>query len=198
MAWTEEKRKEYHRLYAREFRKKHKERLALKEKNRYLLKKRYQRRAKQLGDRRCMFCYRFLATATRGPGKMPKLTTKCEDCRKDPRVKAYLRNLYMRRFHAKQKGLTPEPIVFTKVVYRHGKFPSKAVIPTPPEVIQWGVYGAPPAKKDFYGTEIQDGGQGGQGKGVSVPGYRSQRLPHYKRRRPASGGDGHVRAPAHL
>ena len=101
--------------YARAYRVKHKDHINLCDRNRWRLKRRYQRRAKTLGDKRCMFCDGLLSIEI-------KCTKYCKSCKKDPHVKAYLRNIYTRRWREKKKnGIATELIVLSKQPNRKGR-----------------------------------------------------------------------------
>lgn len=57
-------------------------------------------RAKNAGQRHCQFCGLMLWSRMAGA----RSQRYCEDCRKDPETRRYLRNLYMRRYNQKKNG----------------------------------------------------------------------------------------------
>ncbi len=94
--------------YARAWRAAHKEHLSLYNRNRWRTKRRYQRRAKTLGTRQCMFCSVVLAS------EHVKVKQKkyCNNCRESTFVKRYLRNIYQKRCRQKKLGEPLKDIVF--------------------------------------------------------------------------------------
>lgn len=101
--------------YARAYRAKHKEHMNLYDRNRWRLKRRYVRKEKTIGDKKCMICGSHLVFEF-------KCTKYCASCKKDPHVKAYLRNIYIRRWREKKKnGVATEPIILTKQPHRKGR-----------------------------------------------------------------------------
>ena len=108
--------------YARTYRAKHKEHMNLYDRNRWRLSRRFLRKAKTIGDKRCMFCDSHLVMEF-------KRTKYCASCKKDPHVKAYLRNIYTRRWREKKKnGIATELIILSKQPYRKGRPVTMGVI----------------------------------------------------------------------
>ena len=108
--------------YARTYRAKHKEHMNIYDRNRWRLSRRFLRKAKTIGDKRCMFCSSLLSLEL-------KCTKYCMSCKKDPHVKAYLRNIYTRRWREKKKnGIATELIILSKQTYRKGRPVTMGVI----------------------------------------------------------------------
>lgn len=119
--------REYNKIWHRNYRKNNRDRVNETNRKSWHKTKKYRRRAKTIGDRICMFCEIKLSSETVGM----KRTKYCQNCKENPKVKAYLRNLYIRRWRQKKLGLPQEPVIKKAVVYVPGKGrkPFKSIIP---------------------------------------------------------------------
>jgi len=90
--------REYQRVWHKAWRAKNKAKVNANDRRRWRLKRRYQRRAKKIGDAICLFCEIKLTSKSVGM----KSKKYCDGCRKDPKIKRQLRNMYMKRWRDKQ------------------------------------------------------------------------------------------------
>ena len=109
MVWT----KEDASRWQREYRLRNREHVNLADRNRWRTHRRYLRRSKTLQDARCPFCEVSLASRS----VSMKHRRFCQDCKKDPIVRRYMRNFYMRRWRQKKLGLPQEEFTVTPGFY---------------------------------------------------------------------------------
>ena len=116
--------KEEAKIRMRKYRKEYPEVVREIDKRSYHKVKKYKRRAKYLGNRRCEFCKRKLSA------KICRMGQKkyCDLCLWNSSVNRYLQNLYVRRWRQKKKGLPQEPILFKNITLGLGRPPSKSII----------------------------------------------------------------------
>lgn len=93
---------------AREYRVRKKEEINARDRKRWKEKRRYDRRAKTIGDARCAFCEVLLKGKTVGM----KQKRYCDGCLDFTSIKRILRNIYMKRWHRKKRGKDNPPITF--------------------------------------------------------------------------------------
>lgn len=121
-----QKEREYQRIWHKKYRENNRDRVNAAGRKSWHNKKKFMRRAKTIGDRKCMFCEIRLASGT----VEMRCRKYCQNCKTDLRVQAYLRNIYMRRHNQKNRGLPQEPVVNKPVAYLHGRHPVKSIIPS--------------------------------------------------------------------
>lgn len=85
---------------AKEYRIRKKVEINARDRKRWKEKRRYDRRDKTIGDKRCAFCEVLLKGRTVGM----KQKKYCDGCLGFTFVKRILRNIYMRRWYRKKKG----------------------------------------------------------------------------------------------
>ena len=107
----------------RKYRREHPDVVRATDRRSYHKVKKYKRREKYLGNRKCEFCKRKLSA------KICKMGQKkyCDLCLWSSNVRRYLQNLYVRRWRQKKKGLPLEPITFHNLTI-NGRPPVKSII----------------------------------------------------------------------